>query len=92
MPPALKNEPKLDSHLLPYLDAYNTLRCHRTRSESGYNPIDYTALVTYANLYGYTKDLDEFDRFCILVQSCDHAFLSYADEKQAKAIKSMSKK
>jgi len=92
MPPALKNQPEIPSHLLPYLDSYNALRCHRTRSESGYNPIDYPSVVLYAQTHGFFDTQDNFNRFEILVQACDHAFLEFADEKQRQAIAAMKAK
>lgn len=92
MPPALKNRPELGSHLIPYLDAYNALRCHRTRSEAGYNPIGYSDLVLYAQTHGFFDTPDTFHMFEILVQACDHAFLSFADEKQRQAIAKMRAK
>jgi len=86
MPPALKNEPKLASHLLPYLDAYNSLRCHRTRSEAGYNPLAYADLVLFAQTHGYMSDAEGFKSFEVLIQACDHEFLAFADEQRTKAI------
>ena len=91
-PPALENEPRISSHLHPYLDAYNTLRCHRTKSEAGYNPISYESLITYAKVYGFDDTFDELNTFCVLVQSCDHALLDYADEVRSKAMAAASKK
>jgi hypothetical protein len=49
-------------------------------------------MVTYAKMYGHDKFVDEFEKFCMLVQSCDHEFLLFSDEQRAKTIKSMTKK
>ena len=92
MPPALKNQPELSGHLLGYLDAYNSLRCHRTRSEVGFNPIGYSDLVTYARVHGFAASQDSFYIFETLLQACDHAFLEYAEEQRVKALRVANKK
>ena len=92
VPPALKNRPRLDSHLIRYIDAYNSLRCHRTRSEAGHNPIGYSDLVLYAQTHGFMSCPDVFETFEVLVQSCDHAFLGFAEEKQRQAFAKMKAK
>ncbi len=91
-PPALKSRPEVGSHLLPFLNAYNSLRCHRTRSEAGYNPISYNDLILYAQTHGFFDTPDTFHSFETLIQACDHAFLSFADEKQRQAISQMKSK
>lgn len=86
MPPAIKNQPKLPSHLIPYLDAYYSLGRHRTRYESGVNPIGYSDLVTYAQTHGFMADQETFGRFELLVEACDSEFLSYVAEERQKEI------
>jgi len=92
MPPALKNRPLLPSHLHCYHEAYSSLRCHRTRSEAGYNPISYESIVLYAQVNGFMSSNEVFEVFLTLVQSCDHAFLEFVDEKQQQAIAKMKAK
>lgn len=92
MPPALKTQPELSAHLVPYLEAYHSLKCHRTRSEAGYNPISFSDLVMYAQTHGFFDTQETFEDFKTLVQSCDHAFLSFADEKQRQALAKMKNK
>ena len=92
MPPALKNQPALGSHLIPYLDAYNSLTCHRTRTESGYNPLLFSDLVLHAQTHGFFRTPEEFQEFKVLIQACDHAFLGFADERHRQAMAKMKSK
>lgn len=92
MPPALKNRPLLPAHLHCYYNAFSSLRCHRTRSEAGYNPISFSDMVEYAKVYGYFDSQETFDTFLTLVQSCDHAFLEFANEKQQQALNKLKAK
>lgn len=84
MPPALKEQPKLPSHLFIYYDAYHELKHHRTRSEAGHNPILYSDMVLHAQIFGFFQGAEEFRVFATLIRACDNAFLGYAEELQRK--------
>ena len=90
MPPALKNRPRLPSHLLGYYEAYHCLKRHRTKSEAGLNPISYESIVKYAEVNGYRYPTETFNYFLTLVQACDDAFLDFAYEKQKKALSKLN--
>jgi len=84
VPKALKNRPKLKSHLHEYYKAYSSLRLHRTKSDNGWDPISFESLVSYAKVYGFNSTVEETDRFIMLVQACDFSFLEYAEERRGK--------
>lgn len=92
MPPALKNRPKLEAHLLGYYEAYHCLKRHRTHSEVGPNPISYESIVKYAEINGYLDDTETFDYFLFLLQACDDAYLDFIHAKQKKALSKMKSK
>jgi hypothetical protein len=83
LPEAILNKPTLDIGLEFYYRAFWDLMADRLSGMGGSGMIKWTAIKEYADTYD-VGDLDDFERFKVIITHLDMTYLDYTRSKDSK--------
>lgn len=75
LPLPLRTQPELDPELAPILEAFWSLSGDRGFTNGIPLAIPFVSIVSYARVYGFDEDVDQFRRFEVLIRVLDATFI-----------------
>lgn len=100
MPEDYANKPEIYPHLIIILNAFYQLDSDRNFQDHTKQvkaegktanktirlplPISFNSIVKYANIYGYDKDLDDFEEFMFFIRRLDNTYIKFESDKAAR--------
>lgn len=84
MPPALKDQPVLTEEHRFYFDAFFFLSRFRGPGFSGPGPLNFSDVLRYAELVGYTDEAEQIF-FSEVMAACDDAYRTHISNTTKKA-------